>query len=254
MARLATDHWFAPSWWPYWDGGIPFEFAYAPLVPAATVLWSKLAGVEVPRAFHSVSAVIYILAPLTLFLAARALSGRTLDSFAAALLYSLTAVTELIDPDQSFTWSNLGNARRLYLQFIWDETPHLAALAFLPLAVLFLARSFETARPLYYLLTIFSMVLVVLSNAFGATMILIAMVCLLLAHPARNLLRHLAITAGTGMVSYAIVCPWLPPQLLQAISHAGKVNDERVWSAGSLTVLGLLVIGLTAIHRYLAAR
>jgi len=30
MARLAGEHWFRPSWWPYQDGGVPFEHTYMP--------------------------------------------------------------------------------------------------------------------------------------------------------------------------------------------------------------------------------
>ena len=43
MARLATSQWWEPGWWPYWDGGMPFEFTYAPLVPGLSALWSKIA-------------------------------------------------------------------------------------------------------------------------------------------------------------------------------------------------------------------
>jgi len=34
IAKRADGSWLHPAWWPYWDAGIPFEFTYAPLVPA----------------------------------------------------------------------------------------------------------------------------------------------------------------------------------------------------------------------------
>ena len=46
MARLASQQWWRPGWWPYWDAGMPFEYTYAPLVPGLTALWSKIAGVS----------------------------------------------------------------------------------------------------------------------------------------------------------------------------------------------------------------
>ena len=33
LAKHAGDSWFRSNWWPYWDGGMPFEFTYAPLIP-----------------------------------------------------------------------------------------------------------------------------------------------------------------------------------------------------------------------------
>ena len=35
LARMAEGGWWHARWWPYWDAGIPFEFTYSPLVPAA---------------------------------------------------------------------------------------------------------------------------------------------------------------------------------------------------------------------------
>ena len=67
MARLASQQWWRPGWWPYWDGGMPFEYTYAPLVPGLTALWSKIAGVSIGRAFHSVAGFIYVFTPVSLF-------------------------------------------------------------------------------------------------------------------------------------------------------------------------------------------
>src|SRR5258708_32364469 len=35
LARIAALDWLRPTWWPYWGGGAPLEFTYAPLVPVA---------------------------------------------------------------------------------------------------------------------------------------------------------------------------------------------------------------------------
>ena len=67
MARLAGEHWFRPSWWPYFDGGIPFEHAYMPLAPALTALYAKLAGSSVAHAFNVITGLAYCLGPLALF-------------------------------------------------------------------------------------------------------------------------------------------------------------------------------------------
>src|SRR5205809_5707830 len=66
MAGLAGEHWFRPSWWPFHDGGIPFEHTYMPLVPAATALYAKVAQCSPSRAFNTVTGVIYCLGPMAL--------------------------------------------------------------------------------------------------------------------------------------------------------------------------------------------
>ena len=59
-------------------------------------------------------------------------------------------MTQILVPDADFMWGKVLDARRLYVVAVWDDTPHMAALAFLPLAILFLARSLETRRAVYY--------------------------------------------------------------------------------------------------------
>jgi len=47
MARIAGLDWYAPRWWPYWGGGAPIEYAYAPLIPfsiAALAAFALFAG------------------------------------------------------------------------------------------------------------------------------------------------------------------------------------------------------------------
>src|SRR6202790_2954315 len=150
IARLADGSWFHPTWWPYWDGGIPFEFTYAPLVPGLTAAWAAFRGVPHALAFNSVTGFFYCLIPVNLFLMAWLLTRSPGYSFLAGLFYSLAAPTELVIPDSNFALAHFGDARRLYLTTVWDESPHLAALALLPLIVLFLSLSIRRRRTVYY--------------------------------------------------------------------------------------------------------
>ena len=70
LAKLGGDSWFHPSWWPYWDAGIPFEFTYAPLIPGLTALWSWWGGISHALAFQRLTGIVYCLAPVTLFVMA----------------------------------------------------------------------------------------------------------------------------------------------------------------------------------------
>jgi hypothetical protein len=42
LARIAGLDWLKPTWWPYWGGGAPLEFTYAPLIPAAMAVMVRL--------------------------------------------------------------------------------------------------------------------------------------------------------------------------------------------------------------------
>ena len=91
IARHASvSHWFSPNWWPYWDAGMPFEWTYAPLVPALSALWARIAGVDPAFGFGSVSGLFYCLTPVTLFACAAVLAsflrhGRASDRAPAPL-------------------------------------------------------------------------------------------------------------------------------------------------------------------------
>ncbi len=92
---------------------------------------------------------VYCLAPISLFLMAWGLTRAAGTSFFAALFYSLASPTQLIVPDGEFRWDRIWEARRMFLVAAWDDTPHLTALALLPLAMLFLVLSVEKRRRIY---------------------------------------------------------------------------------------------------------
>src|SRR5579883_3010375 len=96
MAARAGDSWFHANWWPYWELGIPFEFTYQPLVPGVAALVSALRNCPAGIGYQSVTGLCYILGPLTLFFAAWRLTGKSGLSFTAALIYSLTSVTQIV--------------------------------------------------------------------------------------------------------------------------------------------------------------
>src|SRR5690242_12115031 len=96
MAKLATVHWYKDYWWPYWYLGMPFDYTYAPLVPGLTAAVARLVHVSAARAFQIVSGSVYCFGPVALFLMVRQLTRRTMWSFIAAVVYSLSAASELV--------------------------------------------------------------------------------------------------------------------------------------------------------------
>ncbi len=233
IARLA-DGWWAPSWWPYWFGGMPFEFTYAPMVPwLAAVLGG--AGLPLGRALHCVLAIAYCAGPVALFFMARQLSGRAGWSFVAAALYALWSPAELLLPDGAFAWSHVSGARRLYVTFVWDEAPHQLALALVCVAVTMLARGSRVAAA-------FAMAAAALANTFGVTSMALFAVCLAASR------GGWIPTALTGAAAWVLASPWLPPSLIVALRGNAQLFDESAFTARSWLALAIVLGGAALVH------
>jgi hypothetical protein len=253
LAKRAGDSWFQPTWWPYWDCGIPFEFTYAPLVPALTAAWAALGRVSPTIAFQSLTAVVYCLLPLTLFLMAWRLTRAPVASFLAALFYSLTAITTLIVPDDRFALQHFWDARRLYLLTVWDDLPHAAALALLPLVILFLERSIRRRRFRYYIPTVLLIALMAVASQFGVIEVAMAALCLLFVCCRHEFRRTITVTVCLGIFAYAVVAPFLPPSLGSVIVNAsGGRPGAGEFSLSSVTALAIVALGWAILWHYLS--
>jgi hypothetical protein len=253
LAKRGAGSWLHPSWWPYWDCGIPFEAAYAPLVPALTAAWAAMFRTPFDMAFSSVTGVVYCLAPISLFLMAWGLTRAAGTSFFAALFYSLASPTQLIVPDGEFRCDRIWEARRMFLVAAWDDTPHLTALALLPLALLFLALSIERRRRVYYAAAAACIAWMAAASAFGPVMVGMAAAGLLAASPAKQWRRGALLIVGIGAYAYLMVIGFVPPSVLQAIRESTSVSDEEKWTIASLTGIAAAVLGFTLL-RYLLRR
>jgi hypothetical protein len=251
LATRGGSSWFHATWWPFWDMGIPFESTYPPLVPALAAAISALRGVSPAIGFHSVTGLFYILGPCTLFLMAWRLTRAPGYSFLAAMLYSLTSVTQILVPDADFMLGSVMDARRLYVVSVWDDTPHVAALAFLPLVILFLARSIETRQLTYYAAAALCIGLAAMASAFGPVMVVLAAACLLFVLRRQDWFGNLLLIAGIGAWGWAIAAPFLSPSLMRAIRAASASSDGEGWTLGSLTALAVVIFVWTLLWQLL---
>ena len=248
LARHAGAGWFRSAWWRFWDCGAPVEFVYAPLVPALSALVSAIRGIPRDAGFQAVSGLVYCVGPVTLFVMAWLLTRAPGRAFAAAVFYSLVSPSQLIVPDAQFSIQHLWDARRLYLTAVWDETPHMAALAILPLVILFLSLSLRKRRPIYYAAATLSIAVCSLASDFGPVITAMASVCLLFVLDRRDFLRNLVVIAGIGLFSYAICCPFLSPS---NVSSIGEASGGGSWNAGSFTALAIVATGWALLWHYL---
>ena len=244
LAKWAGMAWWTPGWWPYWDGGMPFEYTYAPLVPALMAAVAHLGGISELRAFHILTGLVYCLGPASLYLSMWRLTGSAVWSFAAAIAYSLLSPALLLAPGDGFPLASLVRAERLYVMSVWDETPHMLALALWPIAVLSLFRIVETRRVTWLAFGVLAMAAMVYASAFGATLLAISALCLLAALGWDR--SRAAWLVTTGVLTYLAACIALPPSLVQLIRDAAEFTGQG-WSARSWTALAIVAVVLAAL-------
>ena len=248
LAERAEGSWFHSTWWPYWNCGMPFEFAYAPLVPALTAAWAAVRHVPTAFAFNAITGVVYIAAPVTLFLMAWILTRSPGYSFIAALFYSLTAPVQVILPDNSYSLGNLWHPWRLNIAANWDETPHLAATALLPLAIALLWLSLVRPRWFYQTGAAMLIALATYASAFSPIVVALACICLVATlDPARRA-AYVGRIAVIGVFAYALAAAFLPPSLIHAMATSAQSFNGL--SAGSFTALAVVILGCAVLWPY----
>ena len=245
MAKRGGAGWWRPMWWPYWDCGIPFEAAYAPLVPGLTALWAALGRISQDQAFGCVTGFFYILGPLALFTMAWGMTRSAGASFFAGLFYSLTSVTQWATPDGDFRLDKIWEARRLFLTAAWDETPNMSAVALTPFAILFLALAIERRQKRWYGAAALSIALMTVTSAFGAVVAAMAGVCLLFVLRRERWAGNTLLVAATGIYGYLMAMAWVPPSVLRAIRESAVASDEEHWTLGSITAAAIVILGWT---------
>jgi hypothetical protein len=251
IAERADGSWFHPNWWPYWDGGIPFEFTYSPLMPVLTAMGSAVFHISSLFAVQYVTALAYCLVPLTLFLMAWLMTRAVGYSFLAGLFYSLTSPTQILVPDGRFSWRAFWGAWRLLLLVNWDDAPHVLGLAFLPLAILFLSLSIQKRKPIYYAAAAVMIACGAAATAFGPVTVAMAALCLLFVLRREEYKSNILLTIGIGAYAYALSARFLPPSLLLAISHATSRGEVGNWTMGSITALAIVILGWVVLWHYL---
>ena len=240
IARVMAKYPGERAWWPFWNCGLPFELTYLPFTHWMAAGLTAITGLSAARCYHMFIAFAYAMGPVTVFWMAAGLSGRVLTSFVAGLAVSCVSVSTLLIPAMATDVGGALHLRRLHDLIVYGESPHIAALTLLPLAVLALARggAFGTVAAGC------AAAIVVLSNAFGAVGLAGSAVCLVLWMPTDPWWKGPVRMASIGVVSFCTVLPWLSPALLRAMREnaATSGGDFRytpvTWVAAIFLVIG----------------
>jgi hypothetical protein len=231
-------------WWPFWNGGQPFENAYLPLSHGLIAGFHLLTGISIARSFHLVTAGFYVLSTLTMFWMALELSRRLIASLIGALAYSCISISALLIPEIGVDAGSALNLRRLQILTVYGESPHTVALALLPVAIVCFSRAVATRSLRWQILAGLSAAAVVLSNAFGIVMLAIALVCWLIAFPARPWWRPPLLIGITAIVTWCWISPWLSPAMIRATrAHASTTAGDYRYTHDSYIALAAVSAG-----------
>ena len=242
ISRIMVEQPDEHFWWPLWNAGLPFEHIYLPLLQVIVASITKMTGWPVGLAYHAVTATLYSLGPVALFWLAWILSRRPGASFAAALFYSLVSPSAMLFPAILEDLGGLWDARRLQVLVYYGAGPQVSSLTFLPLAIGALHLALERRRPILFVAAGVMMAATVLTNAFGAVTLAMAVACLLVARAPGSFRRDLGLTLSISAIAYLWISPWLPLSMLQSISANSPTSggDFRWQISYSLAVAGVL--------------
>jgi uncharacterized membrane protein len=166
-------------------------------------------------AHHAAGALFYSVGPVALFLWCYRLSSDRIASFAAALLYSLVSPSALLLRSVALDMQSPWRDRRLDTLVRYGDGPHVAALALVPLALIAFDAVLEKGGALRACWAALMLALVVLTNWLGAVALALALLSYLLARFGElRWLRNVAISAGIGLLAYAVASPLIPPSAI----------------------------------------
>ena len=220
-----------------------FENTYLPLLPYVVAAAAWAGRVSPAHAFHFVAAFFYCMGPAALFLFLRRLSGQMWPSFFAALLYSLASPAGWMVREIAFYQQGIWNPRRLLNLVYHGEAPHIAALALVPLALLFVLRAMEERLRRDTVLAVVLSGAVVLTNSFGAVTLVLTTLCLGVTR-----MRRIGRAVAIGVAAYALICALLPPSVLRVISqNSATIGGDYRFAARNYVALGALAVSLAAL-------
>lgn len=248
ISRYATRNWGDLTWFPLWHAGMPFVQVYQPGLHLTVAAFSTLLGISVERVYHSVTALAYVLGPVTLyFLCKIAFQSRTAALIAAAV-YSLISPVNFFAPVLAHDTGGFLHPRRLWVLVKYGEGPHTTALMLLPLTILLLHLAVSDPRWHWLPLASLALGAVVTTNWPGTVALSLAVAAYLLSrlgqHPAISWIRF----AGACVCGYLIISPWIPPSMILFIERNAQKTDATTPGAKPIIAALIVFVVLLILH------
>lgn len=215
MGRFIVDYFPHLSFAPYWYFGFPFHLFYTPLLPILEAILAKY-GIGLWQAYRILTGAGFALAPVSLFLFVWYLTKKIIPGILAAFGYTFLPtlfyfVLSSGEVAQDVISSDFLDPRRLVILARWGEGPHIASLAFLPLAGLFYLRVLESKKVLDLIFAALFIGLTALTNAVGFYGLIILLLAIFFSglvergQDTQEVLRKSLVAAG---LSYGMIAFW----------------------------------------------
>ncbi len=243
LPRLMAKYPGQWRWFPFWNGGLPFESSYLPFSHWMVAAFSLLTHVGPAHSFHIVMAAVYALSPLPVFWLGLEVSRKWAASLFTALAYSCISPSALLIPAIAADVGGALRLRRLHILVFWGESPHTVALALVPVAVVLLSRALTRPEFQWKILAGLATAAVVLSNAFGIVMLALAMLAWLLVYSPRPWWRAPLQAAAIGFVTWCWISCWLSPRMIRAIrENSPTAGGDFRFTLGRWIALAVVLI------------
>ncbi len=253
ISQWILTHWPDLAWFPAWYGGIPFQNAYPPLLHVMVAAYAKVAGASPALAHHAVTAFLYCVSPVALFGLALVLTKSRAAAFVAALGYSALSPSAWLMPAVAADLGSYFAPRRLQTLVYYGEGPTVAAMAWMPLAILFVHLAVETRRTVWFVGAILAVAATATSNWIVAFALAVAMAAYVLARlPKPDVLARLGLIA---VAAYALASPWVLPSTVRVMQgNAQTIGGDFRAAYGLLPMRLTIAFVVLALLAYAAHR
>lgn len=157
-------------WQPLWYLGYPWHVFYTPVLPILEVVLHLTAGLTFGQTYRVVTAVGYILTPITTYFFVQQISKSKTGALVSGLFYTFvpSIIAILVGEVAADSISGGLEPRRFAILVRWGEGPHTLALVFLPIFGLFFSKYLERGKLKDLVLAALFFGLVALTNAVAA--------------------------------------------------------------------------------------
>jgi hypothetical protein len=214
--RFLRDNWIHPNWQPNWYCGTRTDYIYPPALRYGTALISKAVPKVLPvRAYHIYCAFFYCFGIAAVYLFVRLGSGSRMAGWIAAAAAALVSPSYLFN-EAIRTETPWWLPYRLNVLVRYGEGPHMTAVAWIPLALLFSFRAMQQWRPVSLALAGVCAAMVVSNNFYGATSLALLFPVLAWSVYITHLDAWTWVRAAAiGVIAYGLTAFWLVPSYLQ---------------------------------------
>lgn len=237
ISRYAIDHFPDLKWWPLWFCGMPYNTVYGPLLQHLVALVAVVLRIPPALAFHQTIALFYCLGPVTLFWMTARFSGSVAAGFWSGVLYSVASPAVLLIPAIRHDVGGALHLRRLYNLIVYGESPHIAALALMPLALIAVDVAIQRGKPAHYALAAISIAAVALTNVTGSVGFALLLIAYVLAIPRTRSLPRIALIAA---LAWLLAMPWLSPSTILLIIENSEHSRGTTYSFHFLSLVLIL--------------